>query len=368
VPTTSPVVSDTGAAKEVATAQTKVQAPVAPSKRPVPSAHTRQLVAALSRLETAKAPWTSEEAVKWKETFQQLVQQGAAGVPAILEFLQKNTDISFGGAGTQLTGYSSARAAMFDALLQIGGTEGISGTLEALQVTADPREIALLAQNLEKLAPEQYRPQALAAARDALGLAAAGKLPDSDVAPLFEILQRYGGAEAPAELEQSADKWKYYSSIALAELPEGAGVPALVRMAQNPLSGGGARDTALQMLAMLSSQSPDARATLLDQARQNAISPSTWHALAPFLAGEQIRFVDSGFDGAVDPIAVRGLKTTHIQFGNQNYYSAPALMSPEEVNRRLSLIDELLAANSTPAAKEALQRSRDTLSSKLPAP
>jgi hypothetical protein len=56
------------------------------------------------------------------------------------------------------------------------------------------------------------------------------------------------------------------------------------------------------------------------------------------------------------------LKTTHIQFGNQNYYSAPMLLSPEDVTQRLALIDELLAANSNPTAREALQRSRDSLS------
>lgn len=352
-----------GAPDTVATRPSKTS-PAAPAPaRAVPSAETRHLVAVLSRLESAKTPWTPEEAAKWKETLQQLIQQGAAGVPAILEFLDKNADVTFGKPGSELTGYSSARAAMFDALVQIGGEEGISGTLQALQATGDPREIAILAQNLEKLAPEQYRQEALAAARETLGLAAAGKLQGTDVAPLFEVLQRFGGSAAVADLEQAAGQWKYYSAFALAQLPEGAGVPSLVRLAQDPQSGG--HDTALQMLAMLSTQSPDARATLLEQARVNGISSSSWYAIGPFLAGDQIRFADSGFEGPIDSDNVRGLKTTHIQFGNQNYYSAPALLSPEEATRRLALIDELLAVNSSPAARDALQRAQAALSARL---
>jgi hypothetical protein len=337
---------------------------VAATPRPVPTAETRQLVALLSRLDAAKSPWTPEVAVKWKENLQQLIQQGAAGVPAILEFLDKNTDVTFAGPGSQLTGYGSARAAMIDALVQIGGAEGISGTLQALQTMGDPHEIAVLAQNLEKLAPEQYRQEALAAARETLGMAAAGKLQGSDVAPLFEVLQRYGGPEVVAELEQAAGQWKYYSTVALAQLPEGAGVPALIRLAQQAQSSG-ARDSALQMLAMLSSQNPDARVALLQQAAQNTIPPSAWHAIAPFLAGDAIRFVDSGFDGPVEPGNVQGLKSTHIQFGNQNFYSAPMLLSPEELTQRLALIDEVLAVNSNPAVKEPLQQSRDALSARL---
>jgi hypothetical protein len=350
-----------GTPEPAVTKTAKAVTTVPATPRPVPTAETRQLVALLSRLDSAKTPWTPQDAVKWKEKLQQLIQQGAAGVPAILEFLEKNVDVSFGRAGNELTGYASARGALFDALVQIGGAEGIAGTLQALQNTADPREIALLAQNLEKLAPEQHRQDVLAAARDTLGMAAAGKLQGSDVAPLFEVFQRYGGPGVVAELEQAVGQWKYYSTMALAQLPEGAGVPALVRMAQ-ATDTSGARDTALQMLAMLSSQNPDARMALLQQAAQNNISPSTWHAIAPFLAGDSIRFVDSGFYGPVEPGNVRDLKSTHIQFGNQNYYSAPMMLSPEEVAQRLALIDQLLAANSNPTTREALQRSRDSLS------
>src|SRR5947209_8546404 len=82
---------------------------------------------------------------------------------------------------------AAARAAMFHALVQIGGAEGLAGTLQTLQTTADPREIAVLAQNLEKLAPGLHRQEAIEASRDALAMAALGKLEGADVAPLFEV-------------------------------------------------------------------------------------------------------------------------------------------------------------------------------------
>src|SRR5207245_1821343 len=121
---------------------------------------------------------SQEQVAQWKENLQQLVAQGTGGLAAIGEFLQKNVDRTF-GPGNGL-GYASARAAMFDALVQIGGAEGIAVTLQTLQNTADPREIALLAQNLEKLAPGEHRQDALEAARDALAMAASGKLEGLD--------------------------------------------------------------------------------------------------------------------------------------------------------------------------------------------
>jgi len=56
-----------------------------------------------------------------------------------------------------------------------------------------------------------------------------------------------------------AKQWNYYAVIALAQLPDGAGVPSLIRMAQEENGYG-----PLQMLAQLASDNPDARTALLD--------------------------------------------------------------------------------------------------------
>ena len=95
----------------------------------------------------------SADGAAWKQNLQQLVQQGTNAIPAILEFLAKNSDASFDPAVQQALGYPSARMAMFDALGQIGGPEAIGALAGELKGTTDPREIATLAQSLEKLEP-----------------------------------------------------------------------------------------------------------------------------------------------------------------------------------------------------------------------
>src|SRR5947208_3433314 len=126
-----------------------------------PTPYTLQLVNILCPLDRPVAPMTQEEAAQWKEHLQALVRQGPEAVPAIVEFLKRNKDLDFDPGTSEAIGYASARKAMFDAMLQIGGLEGVSGMLQTLQTTADPREIALLAQDLEKLEPEQHRQVAI---------------------------------------------------------------------------------------------------------------------------------------------------------------------------------------------------------------
>src|SRR5258708_3669827 len=60
------------------------------------TAYTRQLVFNLCRLDPLSGQLTPELAAKWKQNLQELVQQGAAVVPAIAEFLKKNMDVDFG--------------------------------------------------------------------------------------------------------------------------------------------------------------------------------------------------------------------------------------------------------------------------------
>src|SRR5881396_567750 len=184
-------------------ARTSATAPATPPVAwPEPSPHSRQLVNSLARLDLPGGTMTPEEAAAWTQNLQQLVQRGSDAVPAILEFLKQDKDLDFGSGLSQTLGYGSVRRAMFDALAQIGGPEAVQAARETLQNSADPREIALLAQTLDKLAPEEYRQEAVQAAREALGMAANGKLQGADVAPLFEVLGKYGGGAAISDLEQ----------------------------------------------------------------------------------------------------------------------------------------------------------------------
>jgi hypothetical protein len=340
-----------------------IQAPApVPVQIQQPSEQTRQLVNALVQPGMAL---TQEQAGQWKQSLEQLIQEGAAAVPAMREFLARNVDLDFGPGGTHMFGYPSVRAAMIDALQQIGGPDAMSLMLQTMQTTTDPREIALLAQSLEQQAPEQYRQEAINATRETLAMASQGKLDGRDVGPLFEVLQKLGGPAVVSDLEHAAGNWNYYAALSLAQLPDGTGIPALIQMAGEP--GKGSTSVALEMLARVATQYPEAESALLDLTRQNKIPPKLWPYLASALAGEQYRYLDSVFGGTTPTPGAGNLTTIHINFGNQNLYSAGASrLSPDQINRQVSLIDQLLSAANDPAAAALLQRSRDRLLERLP--
>lgn len=337
--------------------------PLVAASLPKPTSYARDLVKALSRLDRSRIALTAEEAQQWKRTLDELIAQGPDGAAAIAEFLQSNTDVMFGRAGRELLGFDSAREAFFDVLVRIGGPEAVSAMLQALQNSADPREIALLAQNLDKLAPGMHRHDALNAAREVLAMAKSGKLPNADVAPVFEVLQNYGGSDVVTDLEQAARQWEYYSAVALTHLPEGAGIPSLIQMVQENRP---AATTALQSLAQLSGDHGQAQAALLAQAQANAIPPYTWPFLVTALAGNEYHFQNSGFFS--DRAHPGNVSTAHISSGNQTFYNAfnPGSLTQEQINSRIAFIDQLRAVTSQPAALQALQQAADLLVKRLP--
>ncbi len=167
-----------------------------------------------------------------------------------------------------------------------------------------------------------------------------------------------------ADLEQAAKHWNYYAAIGLADLPDGAGVPALIQMAQGSTS---ARGNALEMLAQVASQYPVARAALLDLARANKIGPSLWPYLTPLLAGDQYYYQDAPIQGSSPAGNRRPGEGAHVLFGNQHFYTAPDLanLTPEQISQRSALIDELQGVTSDPAAVKALQAARALLEKRL---
>src|SRR2546428_1448240 len=283
---------------------------------PEPSAYTRQLVAGLTNLDFTRGPVTKEQADQWKQSLQTLTAQGAAGIPAIREFLEQNQEMNFAavGGGEQL-GQSSLRSAMINALGQIGGPEATAAMLNTLQSTTLPSEIAQLAQALEQQAPGQYRQETMNAIQEILGMAGKGQLAGYDVGPLFKVLQNYGDAGSAAALEQLAPEWKYYATMSLAGLQGGSGIPSLIHEAADP-AGGGKRDFAFQMLAQSASQNPDAGAALLEQARLNQIPDSAWRKIATGLAGDQYVIGAPPADATLSPRSLPGVQTYHIPVGD----------------------------------------------------
>ncbi len=332
--------------------------------RPEPSQLTQKLVRSLFPLEQAGTPLTGDHVEEWKRNFQQLLAQGADAVPAIREILAQNLEFTFGPEASRGLGYPSARAAMFDALLHIGGTEAVDTMLEVLRTTAHPREIAMLARNLEQLEPEQHRGEALAAARELLAMPAAPER--LDMGPVFELVQKFGGGETVADLEQASARWNYYAAFTLAQLPEGAGIPSLVKLVQAD-AGKGKSLPALEMLGGMAVDSPEARAALLEQAGADRIPPFAWAYLVPALAGERYQVLDTVFGNNASPADATNAKRFHIEAGNQNFYSGPTVttLTPDWIQQQLGFIDQLLTTTRNPAAVQALQQSKTRLNARL---
>ena len=233
-------------------------------------------------------------------------------------------------------------------------------TLEMMRQTAEPPEIALLAANLEQLAPDQpgWRAEALQAARESLTLAAAGPPKDQDVAPLFEVLNRYGGASAVPDIVEATRHWNYYAPMALAQLPDSAGVPSLIRMAQEQNG-----PIAFQLLTQLAGADREARRALLDLAGAKMIPPSAWPHLQPLLQGHQFHFSDSVFDESGDTASLDGMKMVHVAKGNQNYYltTDATRFSKNHLDQQTALVDALAAVVEDPGATTVLDEAKTAL-------
>jgi hypothetical protein len=261
-------------------------------------------------------------------------------------------------------GYSSLRMGLLDALREIGGPEALAVSVGALQTTADPAEIAVLARNLEATAPGQYREEALNAVRETLAQAVKGELDKRDVAPLFQLLQTYGDASVIPDLEQAQSRWNYYATMALAALPDGQGIPSLLRVVQDPGTAQSGKATfAYEMLAQMAAQYPEASTALVDLARQNQISERAWQKIAVGLSGDQYQFQRSLSEITAAITPQPGLKTYHIESGNQNFYSMPvsAVLGQDQLNQRSALIQQLLSVTTNPGAVQALQNAQAIL-------
>ncbi len=331
----------------MAPATTRILTPAVSVAQRAPAApHVTQLIATLTNIDFSHGPITSAQAEQWKQTLQSLVAQGAAALPAIRDFMDLNQDFDFNAlAGGELLGQSSVRTALINALQQIGGPEAASQMAQLLQTTTVPAEIELIAGHLEQMAPGQYRKDALNAANDVLALAVKGQLPGWDVGSLFKVIQNYGDAFQANSLEKLQGQYKYYAAVSLANLPDGAGVPGLIRQTRNPSE---SHDFSYQMLAQAASQYQAAGDALIEQARLNQIPDSAWRKIASELSGEQYQV---GQPPPGTPLA--DVKQYHIEAGNQNFYSVNARGA-----QNAALIDRLLATTSNPAAISALQTAR----------
>src|SRR6185436_17501699 len=153
----------------------------------------------------------------------------------------------------------SLRVMAISALEAIGGPEAVDTAVETLKGSSEPLEIAILSRALEKMEPSEHREEELTRARDLLAKASSEDVAGMNTTPLFELLQKYGDERVAPDLEKSVSKWNYYATLALAGLPDGAGVPSLIRLSQDPaVLAIGKGDVALRALAQVSLTYPEA--------------------------------------------------------------------------------------------------------------
>jgi hypothetical protein len=324
-----------------------------------PPVDPKDLVSILAAL-TGKEPITAEQARKWKESLQQLIRQGASSVPAIQQFLAQNLDANYAGvSGANALGYSSLRSAMLDALAQIGGPESTQAILQILQTSIFPTDIATLAKTLDAQGPGQHQQAILDAVRQQLNLGALDQLGGANVLPLFQVLagEAASGANLSADLTQYAEKWPYYSAIALAGLPAGAGVPSLIQLAQGTAPGNQA--AAAQALAELAPQNTQALNSLLDLAKSGQLPDTVLAQLAPYLAGRQYEL------GPPQDPAAGGYLTFHMANGNEDFSASDTsgTLTQAQITQRISIIDQLLQVlpATDSATQDALQGQRNAL-------
>jgi hypothetical protein len=339
-----------------------------PGARSVVPAEVQHLMARLTALLgslNGKNDAIRPEALEaWKTGLRDLAAMGTVGIPAILQFMGDGTDVLFSRELRADLGQWSARTGMIQALRQIGGPEAIAAMSQILDKPQTYQELALLAQSLEEANPGQHRDQAIAVARAQLAtaIAAPASSGSPDIAPLFEVLGAYGNTDSAQDLEAAAGHWKYYAMSALAQLPEGAGVPSLIRLAE-PNSPGGNRLQALQVLTELAPSNEAARDFLIAQAGSGGIPADYWSYLKQPLAGNQYFVADAVLTQYPPVSNWADLQTIHINSGNQTLYSIPssASQTPEGIQRQLALIDQLSGFAQGAAAQTSLKQSRQVL-------
>ena len=198
----------------------------------------------------------------------------------------------------------------------------------------------------------------LKAARESLEMASANQLGENvEVGPVFRVLQNYGEANTAANAARNEQNEKVNNAIAMANLPDGQGLPSLIQMAENSSPDAAGKTIATEMIAQLAGQNSQAVETLLQMAQKGQIANNVWVKLAPILGGDQYQNGNSTAANSSGDAAASG---------GQNYSIVNGATTPDQINQRIALIDKFLGVVSDDSsAAAALQRERGMLSGKL---
>jgi hypothetical protein len=338
--------------------------PAATASLDLRSAEAQRLIALFEGLTLVDGRMTPDQAALVKDTLRQIVLQGNAALPAIRQYLQGTNNTAFGRGSPDSVGVPTLRAGLIQALSQIGGPEAQAIAVQVMQNTTNPQDVAQVARNLEQAQPGQHTQQSVDTARAMLNQALAGNYPTTDIGPLIQVVQTLGGTNSAGDFAALAPNYGYYASIALASLPSGQGISELTRMAQGATAvSATTREFAMQMLAQVSSQYPDAASALVNLAQQNQLSDTAWKSVADALTGTQFQFAQPYPDNMFGSVEGDGLRTYRLKLGNQSWVSTVIPLDPgsSAAASRLAIINQLLALNPGPTALQALQDARAQL-------
>jgi hypothetical protein len=235
--------------------------------------------------------------------------------------------------------------------------------LQILQTSIFPTDVLTVDKVLEAQSPGQFEQDILNAVRQQLSLANMDQLGGANVGPLFQVLSNIGatGTGVEGDLAQYAEKWHYYAIIALIGLPNNAGVPAIIQIAQGTLAGN--QTVAGQALAELAPDNPEALSALIALAKSGQLNDSALAQLAPFLGGRQYQLTPPP-----NP-ATPGYLTLHMGLGNQDFASRDdTVFAPAQLTHRISIIDQVLAVipAADVSAQDAIQQQKTALAGRLP--
>ena len=310
----------------------------------------------------------SEDIKEIQDLLQKLIDYGPDSIADIRKFLKSGDDILFEQkVRTNGFNYPSLRLALIDLLSQFGDAEEVElAWAEALNGNLNPMEIEAVSKHLLDLAPDYYQQSIIDAALAAIHSADDGGLNGQNIGPLFKVVQQFNAEEVLTMLEETRPLWwGQYASLALANLPEGKGIPNLVAFTKDSDF---SRDLhsrfALKMLAQAAPEYTSAADALIEIVRNNNIPNAQWADIASLVAGlQQFQIEDvyintySTAENYIAPLSV----IRHIAYtpgGNQNLISvrySPNVYSEEQREQSLILIDDLLSETSNPVAIRALE-------------
>jgi hypothetical protein len=163
---------------------------------PEPSPLARQLVANLVEVDPRPEKMTSEMKALWQLNLAELQNQGAVAVAAIAEFFEQHPDVGVdAGADEDVFRQQAVRIALLKMLLDLPAPDNLNLQEELLRTTVNPDEIAVLAGQLELLAPGEYQDTIVNAAKAALQHVRNGNRPWHDPGPMVRLLRLNGESD-----------------------------------------------------------------------------------------------------------------------------------------------------------------------------